>query len=122
MNEKEWAEWVNWRKTVDAAIERLHGGQDRLSDRLELNTKLTLETKQSVETLTTSLGALPAFMNEGQHTFKFVKRLATLAKWLMVLFVLPALVIYALFYGLGHNGHAPEWTRMLWKLIMEFNA
>lgn len=115
MTAKEWEEWLSWRRSVDAAIEKLHGGQNRLSDRLELNTKLTQETKISMDELNKSLGGFPAFMSEGHNTFKFVRRLVSLAKWLLVIVVAPVLMLIIV------TGHAPQWVHTLWTLIMEFN-
>lgn len=121
MTEKEWEEWVNWRKTVDAAIERLHGGQRRLVDKLAENTALTAQTKVSVDLLNDSLGGFPEFMKEGQQTFKFVKRLITLIKWGLVVLVGPIAAMYFILYGVWHEGHAPEWLKLLWKMITELN-
>lgn len=100
---------------MDAAVDRLQGGQKRLSDKLEENTRLTLQTKESIDALTAALGGFPIFMQEGQQTFKFVKRLANLAKFMLVFFVAPALALVIL------TGHSPHWVRELWHLIMEFN-
>lgn len=115
MTDAEWADWLIWRRNVDAAIEKLHGGQRRLSDKLEENTELTKTVDHKVDTLNIQLGGFPAFMLEGHNTFKFVRRLATLAKWLLVFFVAPILAVVIL------TGHAPEWVKTLWTLIMEFN-
>lgn len=100
---------------MDSALSKLDGGHKRLSDRLEENTALTAQTKQSIDSLQLSLGGFPTFMTEGQQTFKFVKRLVNFVQWLLILFVAPVLGLIIL------TGHSPHWVRELWQLILEFN-
>lgn len=120
MTPKEYQEILNWRDSVDAQLLQLHGGHKRLGDKLQENTDMTRETKDRLAVLNDSLGGFPEFMKEGHHTFKFVRRLITLAKWALLIVGMPIVVVVILTYGFTHDGEAPVWAKTLyhiWKTL-----
>jgi hypothetical protein len=116
-------ELAAWRRTVDSKfvsidgkLLHLEGGHVRITDGLIENTRITKETKESVDTLVVSLGPLAEFINEGRSTGVFTKKLYLLLKWIIWAFVVPITILYIVIYGFMHHGTAPEWAKTIWQI------
>ena len=121
MDAEEFIELLKWRAEVDSHLRRLDGGYTRLSDRLDVNTEITHQTKISVDILLENLGNFPEFMSEGRSTFRLVKKIALIIKWTAFIAGIPVILIYILIYGFNNNGDAPVWASKLYHIWQNLN-
>jgi hypothetical protein len=121
MNTEEFIELLKWRSEVDTHLKRLDGGYTRLSDKLEMNTDITHQTKVSVDLLLQNLGSFPEFMSEGQSTFRLVKKIVLIIKWTAFVIGIPIVLIYFLIYSFGHSGDTPSWAKALYHIWQNFD-
>lgn len=113
MTSEEYAELLTWRDSVNSQLAQLHGGHKRISDEIVKNTKLTAETKNTLDILASNLGDLPLFLSEGRVFFKFATKLMKVAKYILIFVVVPIAGIVAVGYAYANNGTPPHWFLVL---------
>lgn len=121
MTPEQYKELLEWRDTVDDRLNKLDGGHVRMSDKLEFNTAVTLRVEETLASLVTNLGDLPAFLAEGRVSLKFFSRLISIARWLLYYLVLPTASALAAIYFYKH-GFFPTWFETLVEFIRDLGG